>query len=116
MRARRGRLRRGPRDTMTDTMTTKTRIITLTNRPPAEAEHADHDAETSGGKRGSMSIGDQIRRRRRHLDLTQAEVARRATIRQQRLSLYEHGFEVPAAVLRRLARVLGLSPAELTDI
>lgn len=58
-------------------------------------------------------VGRNLRKLRRERDLTQAQVARFARIRQQELSAIERGLRPRSALLDPLARALGVSTDEL---
>jgi transcriptional regulator with XRE-family HTH domain len=59
------------------------------------------------------NIARNLRRLRRERDLTQTQLARLVSIRQQELSAIEHGLQPKLALVDRLARVLGVHPDEL---
>jgi transcriptional regulator with XRE-family HTH domain len=62
-------------------------------------------------------LGTSIRTRRRQLDLTQKEVARRARISDGYVSMIESGTRrPPATIIARLAHVLGLDGRELSTL
>lgn len=58
-------------------------------------------------------VGRNLRKLRRDRDLTQAQVARFAGIRQQELSAIERGLQPKLALVDRLARALGVHPNAL---
>ena len=60
-----------------------------------------------------MSIGQNIKRRRRELDMTLEEVAKKVGISRQTLSRYETGVigNIPSDKIEALAKVLDTSPA-----
>ncbi len=62
-----------------------------------------------------MRLGDALRRLREAKGLTQVELAKRANITDEYLSMLESGVRrnPSLAVLRRLARALGVSVGEL---
>ena len=62
-------------------------------------------------------LGAVVRRLRRELDLTQAQLARRSGLDQGHISQIESGKRAnpTTAVVKRLARALGVSAAELLD-
>ncbi len=64
-----------------------------------------------------MRLGDVLRRLRGAKGLTQAELARRAKITDEYVSMLESGAKQnpSLAVLRRLAKALGVSVAELLE-
>ena len=59
------------------------------------------------------NAGRNLRRIRRERDLTQTQLARLGKIKQQQLSAYENGLQMPLALIARLARILGVDPNEL---
>lgn len=68
----------------------------------------------SGGLDVDRHIARAIRRRRRLLDITQAELARRIGVRFQQVSKYESGANrLTAARAFELARALRVSVADL---
>lgn len=62
-----------------------------------------------------MSIGQNIKRRRRELDMTLESVAKELHLSRQTLSRYETGVigNIPSDTIEALARVLRTSPAYL---
>jgi transcriptional regulator with XRE-family HTH domain len=61
-------------------------------------------------------LGRRIRRRRRHLDLSQESLAERAGIHRTQITLYETGERMPLAVtLVKLAAALGVSVDQLIE-
>lgn len=63
---------------------------------------------------GSSSLGNVLRRRRRQLEVTQQDVARRAGVRANYIGYLERDLRRPStAVLVKLARVLDLDREEL---
>jgi transcriptional regulator with XRE-family HTH domain len=66
-----------------------------------------------GGRAVLEHVGRNLRRLRRERDLTQAQVARFAGIRQQELSAIERGLRPKSALLDRLAFALGVPTEDL---
>ena len=63
-----------------------------------------------------MQIGEQVRERRRDLGLSQERLARNADVSLPTISRLERGSGVPkVALLRRIARALGVSLSSLVD-
>ena len=64
----------------------------------------------------ARELGRQVNRRRKEMGLTQEELANQANISRNYVSLIERGEaqNVSVNVLNELARVLGLSPAQLS--
>lgn len=64
-----------------------------------------------------MKLGDVLRQRREAKGLTQAELARKAKITDEYVSMLETGAKrnPSLAVLQRLAKALGVSVGELAD-
>ena len=63
-----------------------------------------------------MKTGEIIRRRRRELDLTLEEIAKRVGISRQTMSRYETGvISVPLDRLVLIAEALRVSPGELLE-
>jgi transcriptional regulator with XRE-family HTH domain len=61
-------------------------------------------------------LGRRIRRRRRHLDLSQEALAERADIHRTQVSLFENGERMPLAVtLVKLAAALSVSVDQLIE-
>lgn len=78
----------------------------------------DDPTVTPEGSRpeGSRTVGARIRRRRRELGLTQAELARRLQLSQPTLSAYEKGTtQIPAYHLERIADLLRVEQRYLRE-
>jgi transcriptional regulator with XRE-family HTH domain len=80
----------------------------------AQTEGPQNKGERSNGTHRKRSFGQVIRERRRHLDLTQEETARRVRTSTPYVGHLESGKRHPSdETLRRLADALGLDRREL---
>ena len=62
-------------------------------------------------------FGDQIRRLRTQLGLSQRDLAKLVGLSQAQISLHEKGEDLPGPVTRpKYARALGITPEELEDL
>ena len=63
-------------------------------------------------------IGRKIRMKRKALDLTQAELAKRAGLTESSISRYETGNieTLPTSTVHRICNVLNIAPAELLGL
>ena len=67
-------------------------------------------------RRKKTVIGDTIKKRRKELELTQAQLAERMDVSFQAVSKWENNTSIPdATLLPKLARVLGISLDELME-
>jgi transcriptional regulator with XRE-family HTH domain len=64
----------------------------------------------------TRQVGRRVRRRRRHLDLTQEELALRSGVHRTQFTLIENGRRMPKLhTLIKIAIVLDVSPGQLLE-
>ena len=63
-----------------------------------------------------MSVGAEIKRRRKDKGITQEELARLVCVTQGAIMQYERGYKLPSlSMLYRIADALGTTPAQILE-